>query len=405
VGNVLLGDDGFGVAVAQALAAGPPVPDGVVVADYGVAGTHLAYDAAGGVDELLLVDTVPAWTTDSGKPAEPGELRLLELPAPVAAGASATPGDGLEDHQPPGAGEDGGGRSGGRQQPDDGPQQPAGDGHAMTPDQVLNLIGLLGGGPTTVRLVGCVPARTEEGIGLSDRVASAVGPAVSLVRDLLTAESYEPADAGTQAEAALTRDRVSREDAAELDAFGHVEHRPPPQVSVTAARIAPVAAEAPEPSPVEDTSTAAAAKPVAAEPTKPAEEEKAPAAAAAVAPGLPAPQGVGGEPPAAVHEPRQQDEEPPRPAEETNAAVADNAARRVGATAPRRSPSPATIAPKAARRSRKTPEDDDSTSAGATPWRPRAWAEGLPSSHPTRPLVPHSIWTDGRSHTDEGVVE
>ena len=45
VGNIFLGDDGFGVEVARRLA-GMPVPDGVRVVDYGTGGVHLAYDLA-----------------------------------------------------------------------------------------------------------------------------------------------------------------------------------------------------------------------------------------------------------------------------------------------------------------------------------------------------------------------
>jgi len=215
VGNVLLGDDGFGVAVARRLAAGPPPPSGVTVADYGIAGTHLAFDAADGYDELLLLDAVPPWpATDAGKAAEPGggarpagpgktrlarpgELRLLEVPAPAAAAGTATPGHPEEAAAPDGSvmavgipaapcdaapvgasGAPGGaGTPGGAGAP--------GDGHAMTPDAVLRLLALLGGGPRRVLLLGCVPARVTEGIGLSAPVAAAVEPAAALVLAVL----------------------------------------------------------------------------------------------------------------------------------------------------------------------------------------------------------------------------
>jgi hydrogenase maturation protease len=194
VGNVLLGDDGFGVAVAGRLAAGPPLPPGVTVADYGIAGTHLAFDA-GGYDELLLIDAVPPWQVgtvgapatgaratagspgragdgrDAAELAQPGELRLLELPAPAAAARTAAPGHGP---QPAAATADEG---------------VPGDGHAMTPDAVLRLLALLGGGPDRVLLVGCVPARVEEGLGLSPPVVAAVEPAARLVRAVLAGET------------------------------------------------------------------------------------------------------------------------------------------------------------------------------------------------------------------------
>ena len=45
VGNIFLGDDGFGVEVASRLAAAD-LPDWVQVVDYGIRGMHLAYDLA-----------------------------------------------------------------------------------------------------------------------------------------------------------------------------------------------------------------------------------------------------------------------------------------------------------------------------------------------------------------------
>ncbi|ADP80735.1 hydrogenase maturation protease [Pseudofrankia inefficax] len=194
VGNVLLGDDGFGVAVAGRLAAGPPLPTGVTVADYGIAGTHLAFDAAGGCDELLLIDAVPPWpvgppdglaTGPSGagpELAQPGELRLLELPAPAAAAWTATPGHGPEPSEA-------------ETETETAPASTPGDGHAMTPDAVLRLLALLGGGPERVLLVGCVPARVEEGLGLSPAVVAAVEPAARLVRAVLAGETGPRAQA------------------------------------------------------------------------------------------------------------------------------------------------------------------------------------------------------------------
>jgi hydrogenase maturation protease len=58
VGNVFLGDDGFGVEVAQRLMSRPQ-PDGVQVTDFGVRGVHLAYDLLDGCDLLVLVDAAP----------------------------------------------------------------------------------------------------------------------------------------------------------------------------------------------------------------------------------------------------------------------------------------------------------------------------------------------------------
>ena len=51
VGNIFLGDDGFGVEVASRLAK-EALPDWVRVADYGISGMHLAYDLAEGFERL-----------------------------------------------------------------------------------------------------------------------------------------------------------------------------------------------------------------------------------------------------------------------------------------------------------------------------------------------------------------
>ena len=59
IGNIFLGDDGFGVEVAQRLAAARQVPDGVRVEDFGIRGVHLAYELLDGYDALVLVDAVP----------------------------------------------------------------------------------------------------------------------------------------------------------------------------------------------------------------------------------------------------------------------------------------------------------------------------------------------------------
>src|SRR5436309_720560 len=55
VGNMFLGDDGFGCAVAQRLL-DEPVPRGVDVVDYGIRGFDLAYALSGGYEAALLID-------------------------------------------------------------------------------------------------------------------------------------------------------------------------------------------------------------------------------------------------------------------------------------------------------------------------------------------------------------
>jgi hydrogenase maturation protease len=55
----------------------------------------------------------------------------------------------------------------------------------MRPDAVFRLLKMLGGDAGRVLVVGCEPANTDEGMGLSAPVAAAVDEAVRLVADLV----------------------------------------------------------------------------------------------------------------------------------------------------------------------------------------------------------------------------
>lgn len=143
VGNVLLGDDGFGVEVAQRLAV-RPLPDGVRVVDFGIRGMDLAYALLAGFDAAIVVDAV-------SRGGAPGTLYVLE--------------------------------------PRVGPEHEGGpDTHAMHPARVLALAGAMGGAVATMRLVGCEPGPIdldELSMGLSAPVAAAVEPAVALVESIV----------------------------------------------------------------------------------------------------------------------------------------------------------------------------------------------------------------------------
>ncbi|MFJ6138211.1 hydrogenase maturation protease [Kitasatospora sp. NPDC092286] len=148
VGNIFLGDDGFGVETVARLRA-RPLPEGVEVVDFGVRGVHLAYQLLDGYRTLVLVDA-----TARGGP--PGTVYLIEA--------------------------------------DTGPVEPVDtallDGHRMGPDAVLALLGTLSAGtggapPGRVLVVGCEPRLLEEGIGLSAPVAAAVDRAVELILRVL----------------------------------------------------------------------------------------------------------------------------------------------------------------------------------------------------------------------------
>jgi hydrogenase maturation protease len=151
VGNIFLGDDGFGVAVVQRLAEAG-LPEGVRVADYGISGMHLAYDLAEGYDLTVLVDAAPR-----GSP--PGTITVLEV--------------GQDQRQD--LGSLGSPLSSSR----------LFDGHGMSPDVVFGVLGMLGADPGRVLVVGCEPASLEPGIGLSEPVAAAVSEAVRVVRELI----------------------------------------------------------------------------------------------------------------------------------------------------------------------------------------------------------------------------
>ncbi len=145
IGNIFLSDDAFGVELARRLTA-ETLPADVRVADYGIRGMHLAYDLLEmAPDTTILLDAV-------SRGDEPGTLYVLEI------GSGDVPGI----------------------------EPSAVDAHGMTPDAVLALLDNLGGSAGRTLLVGCEPANTEEGIGLSTTVAAAVDKAVGVVVDLLT---------------------------------------------------------------------------------------------------------------------------------------------------------------------------------------------------------------------------
>ncbi|HEX4465758.1 MAG TPA: hydrogenase maturation protease [Solirubrobacteraceae bacterium] len=70
IGNVFLGDDGWGVALAGRLAA-RALPAGVDVADFGIRGMDLAYTMQDGYDAVVLLDATP-------RGEAPGTLYVIE---------------------------------------------------------------------------------------------------------------------------------------------------------------------------------------------------------------------------------------------------------------------------------------------------------------------------------------
>ena len=161
IGNIFLGDDGFGVEVVRRLAS-KPLPAGVRVADFGIRGLHLAFELLEHPDDTtVLVDVTP-------RGGEPGTVYLIEPDLETLAG----------------------------------PAGPA-DAHDMTPAAVFGLLRSLGGTPGRVLVVGCEPLSTEEEMGLSAPVEGAVDEAVGLILDVLARETLAGNPAGTLQEGGL----------------------------------------------------------------------------------------------------------------------------------------------------------------------------------------------------------
>jgi hydrogenase maturation protease len=149
IGNIFLGDDAFGVEVAQRLA-NKKLQRGVRAIDFGIRGFDLAYALLDGTDVTILVDACP-------RGEKPGTLYVIEpdldsLDAPDAESA------------------------------------PPVDGHVMNPVNVLRLAKTLGGPLKKIVLVGCEPESLggDEGrMGLSETVTASIDEAVRMVESLV----------------------------------------------------------------------------------------------------------------------------------------------------------------------------------------------------------------------------
>jgi hydrogenase maturation protease len=144
IGNVFLGDDGFGVALADRLGR-RRLPAGVQAIDFGIRGMDLAFAMQDGYDAVVLLDATPR-----GEP--PGTLYVIEV----------DPKEGEADM----------------------------DAHGMDPVKVLGLVRALGGDPPQTFLVGCEPQTRTSGdedfvVELSEPVRAALDPAIQLVESLL----------------------------------------------------------------------------------------------------------------------------------------------------------------------------------------------------------------------------
>lgn len=149
MGNVLRGDDGFGVAVACALAA-RHLPPAVKVIEVGIGGIHVVQELFSGYDALVVIDAV-----DRG--AEPGTVFLLEPRVPVL--------DPLSE----------GGRS-----------ELLADMHYAVPSKALIMARALGVLPRRAWILGCQPRNSHAlGLELSEPVRAAVPQAVARLERLI----------------------------------------------------------------------------------------------------------------------------------------------------------------------------------------------------------------------------
>jgi hydrogenase maturation protease len=147
VGNVFLGDDGFGVEVVRRLA-GRELPEDVEVADFGIRGMDLIYALQEDYEVVIFVDAAP-------RGEEPGTVYLLE----------------------PEIEEDG---------------EVVLDTHGMDPVKVIKFARTLGARPGRTLVVGCEPKVVisrenyeEMLMELSEPVQAAVEEAVKLVESLV----------------------------------------------------------------------------------------------------------------------------------------------------------------------------------------------------------------------------
>jgi hydrogenase maturation protease len=151
IGNIFLGDDGFGPEVIRHVPALLAYPR-VRLTDYGIRGIHLAYDLLDGWQALVLIDALPSR-------GSPGALHIFEADHQTLTAATGL------------------------------------DAHAMDPAAVFASLNALGGNPPYTVVIGCEVDRTEEGIGLSERVKAAVPQAVQAIEDVL-ARLLEPVKEG-----------------------------------------------------------------------------------------------------------------------------------------------------------------------------------------------------------------
>jgi hydrogenase maturation protease len=150
IGNILRGDDGFGVEVVRRIAASGG-REGVRVVDFGIRGFDLAFALSSGHRAAILIDA-------AARGGPPGTLYVLE-PHEIGDVQSL-------------------------------------DTHAMHPLRALELARALGEVPRTLRVIACEPSSFGDEdvptMGLSPVVEAAVEQAVLLVDEVLAEVFGQP---------------------------------------------------------------------------------------------------------------------------------------------------------------------------------------------------------------------
>lgn len=179
IGNIFLGDDGFGCEVAARLSQ-RTLPAEVRVVDFGIRGFDLTYALMDGYDLTILVDAVPRGDA-------PGTLYVIEPDLPD-----------LPDLNEMG---------------NSNPQAMMVETHTMNPVKVLSLAKAMGGEFKRILLVGCEPVTLgpEEGqMGLSSLVMASIDEAVELVESLIKKSLIELCQAGANMDQSQFPTRSSR---------------------------------------------------------------------------------------------------------------------------------------------------------------------------------------------------
>ncbi|MFZ0731243.1 MAG: hydrogenase maturation protease [Candidatus Sulfotelmatobacter sp.] len=155
IGNIFLGDDGFGVEVVKTMQQ-RPLPENVRVIDFGVRSYDLAYALMQDWDLVILVDAIC-------RGAEPGTLFTIQPELPRDEGSATI------------------------------------DAHTMNPVAALQLVKALGGRIAPLLVVGCEPATVEPNpdgnFVLSEQVDRAVDQAIVMVEQLITRARSAPSAA------------------------------------------------------------------------------------------------------------------------------------------------------------------------------------------------------------------